>query len=30
MALINVINVYIGYIFCGYSFKIKKGNGLFT
>jgi len=29
MALINVVNIYIGYIFYSYNFKIKEGNGLF-
>ena len=30
VALINIINIYAGYILYSYSFKIKEGNGLFT
>jgi len=29
MDLVNVINIYIGYIFYNYGLKIKKGDGLF-
>ena len=27
--LVNIINIYIGHILYGCSFKIKEGNGLF-
>jgi len=25
---VNVVNIYIGYIFYGYSLKVGEGNGL--
>jgi len=30
MALVNIINIYAGYIFYGYSLKAREGNGLLT
>jgi len=28
--LVNIINIYIGYILCNYNLKVKEGNSLFT
>jgi len=28
MDLVNVVNIHTGHIFCGYSLKVGKGNGL--
>jgi len=30
MDLVNIVNIYIGYIFCGCSLKAREGNGLLT
>jgi len=30
MDLVNVINIYTGYIFCGYSLEVGEENGLLT
>jgi len=30
MDLVDVINIYIGYVLCSYSLKAREGNGLFT
>jgi len=30
MDLVDIINVYMGHILCGYSLKAREGNSLLT
>jgi len=30
MDLVDVVNVYTGYVLCDYSLKAREGNSLFT